>query len=197
MKKEHRKYLYLLTLLFFALGMVNILFAYLGFVCMVVPFVLLWRDGQKTWCQKYCPRSHLFTAACPKKGLKIPKFITGGTAKWVVLVYFILNLTMVILSTIMVARGKPPMLNINLFMLIPLPFDLPQLFSVSGAGDALLHMAYRLYSMMLSMTVLGLGLGLFYKPRTWCAVCPINTVSNAITAAQKNGQACKPESVSA
>ncbi|MBU3113453.1 hypothetical protein [Clostridium lacusfryxellense] len=60
MKKKWTSNLYIVTILFFALGFLNIIFAWIGFVCMIIPFVLLAKYGKKTWCQNYCPRANLF-----------------------------------------------------------------------------------------------------------------------------------------
>jgi len=57
---KNHKYLFVITLLYFALGFVNIHFALLGFVCMFVPLILLFKNKKKTWCQGYCPRAGLF-----------------------------------------------------------------------------------------------------------------------------------------
>src|SRR5690554_468791 len=85
---------YIFTILFFALGVFNLLFAYLGFICMITPFVLVYRDRKKTWCQKYCPRAHLFNKLFRGRSLtkkSAPKWMTGPKARKVFLIYFLLN----------------------------------------------------------------------------------------------------------
>ena len=80
-------------------------------------------------------------------------------------------------STIMVALGRMDgLLHVRLFMAFQAPFTLPQLFSVQ-LPEFLTHFSYRIYSMTLSSTLIGLALGILYAPRTWCAVCPVNTLS--------------------
>ena len=69
MKKTWTSNLYILAILFFTLGFFNIIFAWLGFACMVIPFVLLARDGKKTWCHNYCPRASLFSVLFKNKHL--------------------------------------------------------------------------------------------------------------------------------
>ncbi|HSP48324.1 MAG TPA: 4Fe-4S binding protein, partial [Clostridiaceae bacterium] len=49
------------------------------------------------------------------------------------------------------------------------------------------HLAFRLYSMTLTSTVIGLIMGALYRPRTWCSVCPVNTVSD-MDIMKKDGQ---------
>lgn len=190
MKKEHRKYLYIFTILFFVLGIVNILFSYLGFICMILPFVFLFKNKKKTWCQQYCPRSHFFNAVCPTKGFKTPKYFIDYT-KWIMLAYFFFNMFRMIMSTIMVAKGNPPLLELRLFMFIPVPFDLPQIITFTGVPLWAMHFAYRIYSMMMSMTILGTLLGFIFKPRTWCSVCPISTMTGGILGQMKKSDVPK------
>lgn len=178
MKKTIHNYLYPITITYFLLGMINIHFALLGFICMFTPFYLLFRDTKKTWCQQYCPRSSLFTKLFKKSPFAhaTPKFMARGNGKWFMLIYFIYSLSLIALSTIKVANGANPNTAIVLFTFIKIPFALPQLFSFVTI-PWVYHLAYRLYSMMITMTILGSVLGLFFRPRTWCTICPISTVS--------------------
>jgi polyferredoxin len=54
---------------------------------------------------------------------------------------------------------------------------MPQLIELSAMAPWLTHLSYRFYSMMLTTTLIGLVLSVLYKPRTWCTVCPISTIS--------------------
>lgn len=178
MNKNIHNYLYPITITYFLLGLVNIHLALLGFICMITPFYLLFATTRKTWCQKYCPRSSLFAKLFKKSPLThpTPKFMATGGAKWFMLVYFIYSLTLIVFSTIRVANGANPNTSIVLLTFITVPFPLPQLFTIPTI-PWVLHLSYRLYSMMLTMTLLGSVLGLFFRPRTWCAICPMSTIS--------------------
>lgn len=182
MKKNWTNYLFIITLLFFALGFFNIVFAWLGFICMILPFVLLAKDKKKTWCQNYCPRASLFSTVCKgrqKTGKAGPNWLIRGKAKWVILAYFCINLFMLTMSTVMVFRGiREPIDNIRFLIAFQLPWDMPQILNLGTMPDWVVHLSYRIYSMMLTTTVLGLILGWIFKPRTWCTVCPINTISD-------------------
>ncbi len=186
---RNHKYLFIITLTFFLLGFVNIHFSLLGFVCMILPIVLLLRNRKKTWCQGYCPRASFFTVCGKSKkwaSLNTPLFFIKGKMKWIMLAYFGLSLTIIILSTISVARGiKPPMEYLRFLILIPLPFKMPQLLDLFTMSSWITHLSYRFYSMMMTTTFLGLILALIYKPRTWCTICPIATVSDIILDTQK------------
>ena len=170
--------LFLITLLYFALGFVSILFGLLAIFCMTIPFILLARYKKKVWCSTYCPRaSLLLQAGTKRKTRKIPSQFSNGQLKKVMLWYFGLNLLFITGSTIQVALGNMASMEyIRLFIAIPL-VPLPQLITVEEPS-ALMHLSYRLYSMMLSSTILGIVLSRLYRPRLWCAICPVGTLSN-------------------
>jgi len=182
MKSSWMKHLYLVTILFFTLGFFNMVFAWLGLVCFIFPFVLLVRDKKKSWCQSYCPRASLFTVMFKGKShirRTTPKWIKNGTGKQIFLVYFSFNLFVLIMSTIMVSLGRIDAIDkIRLFFAFQLPWNMPQLLNITSVPNWAVHLSFRIYSMMLSTTIIGLLLGWFYSPRTWCAICPIGTISD-------------------
>lgn len=181
---RNHKLLFLFTLAFFALGFLNIHFSLLGILCMTLPIILLLKNRKKTWCQGYCPRASLYTTygkAKRWKHIKTPGFFIKGNMKWIMLAYFGLSLSIIFMSTLGVARGiRPAMEYLRFFIFIPVPFKMPQLINMVEFVPWLTHLSYRFYSMMMTTTVLGLFLALVYKPRTWCTICPIATVSDVI-----------------
>ncbi len=185
---KNNKYLFIITLSYFALGFINIHFALLGLICMGIPLTLLIKDNKKTWCQGYCPRASLCSMcgkATNKWSKKTPIFFIKGPAKWIMLGYFSISLTFILISTIVVANGKPPMEFLRFLLVFPLG-SLPQLFEINS-HSWVLHLSYRFYSMMLTTTTIGLLLALVYKPRTWCLICPISTISEIyIKSKQRN-----------
>jgi polyferredoxin len=102
------------------------------------------------------------------------------------LIYFIISLVVILLSTLNVARGFAPAKELLKFlMVIPLPGPLPQMIDFPNIAPWLTNLSYRFYSMMLTTTTLGFVLSLLYKPRTWCTICPINTISDVYLQGQK------------
>lgn len=184
MKKKWIRKTYLFTMLFFTLGFFNIIFAWLGFVCMITPFVLLALDRKKTWCQDYCPRASFYTVLFQGRSLKgkiVPKWLSGKIAKNVMLIYFIFNLSILIMSTLMVLLGRRDAIDKIRFMIVfQLPWNIPQLLDVGLVPSWVTHLSFRIYSMMFTTTVLGLILGWIYKPRSWCTICPVNTISDSV-----------------
>lgn len=181
-----------ITLAYFSLGFISLYFALIAVACMGIPFFLIARYKKKVWCQHWCPRASLTTLLGKKqsKWKSHPKYFTDGYLRKVMLWYFGLNLLFIAGSTIQVALGNmDPMSYIRLFIAIPL-WPLPQLFPVTSP-PWLIHITYRLYSMMLSTTLLSLVMARTWRSRTWCAVCPVGTLSNKLTHLQNKstGQA--------
>lgn len=182
MTNKWSNYLFLITLLFFTLGFFNIIFAWLGLACLILPFVLLAKDKKKTWCQGYCPRASLFTVLFQGRSLTGkagPDWLVKGKAKWFLLAYFSFNLFVITMSTIRVSRDlMEPFDRIRFLIAFVLPWEVPQLLNFGTVPDWVLHLSFRIYSMMFTTTILGLVLGWLFMPRTWCRVCPINTLSD-------------------
>ncbi|MCJ7691587.1 MAG: 4Fe-4S binding protein [Clostridiaceae bacterium] len=180
MNKKWVNNLYILTILFFALGFFNIIFAWIGFACIIIPFVLLAKNGKKTWCQNYCPRANLFTVLFKNKNLEVaPKWMTKGDAKEFLLIYFSFNLFILFMSTLMVFSGRMESMEKVRFMIaFQLPWNMPQFLNISSIPNWAVHLSFRVYSMMFTSTVIGMGLAFKYSPRTWCTICPVNTISD-------------------
>lgn len=180
--KNWTNYLYIATILFFVLGFFNILFGWLGFICMLMPFILVYKDKKKTWCTTYCPRGNLFSVLFRNRSLTGkagPAWLIRGKAKWVMLGYFTINFFILTMSTIMVYLGNREPLELIRFMIVfRLPWEIPQLLEITAVQDWVIHLSFRIYSMMFTTTIFGLVLGWLYKPRTWCIICPINTLSD-------------------
>lgn len=181
-KLKNHRLLFIGTLLYFALSFINIQFAVLAMACMITPFILLARDKKKTWCQGYCPRANLYTKAGKlpfARGHKTPKSFTKGNVKWYVLAYFSLNLLIMLGTTIRVAAGSMEPMNYPRFLLFfAFRSELPQLLPTVNESQWLTHFSYRFFSMMMTTSVVGLIMSLVYKPRTWCTICPVATMSD-------------------
>jgi len=187
-KNNKRIPLYIITTAYFILGIINITFAFFALSCMVIPFFLLYRNKEKSWCKKYCPRAdYLNLFRVFKTGFKIPRWLTSEKMKKMVFQYFCMNLLFIAMSTFMVRSGNIlPIDNIRFLIVFESPWKFPQLWNPAEFSDVITHLSYRLYSIMFSSTVIGTILAILYKPRTWCAVCPVNTLSSTILKQQTN-----------
>ncbi len=93
------------------------------------------------------------------------------------------------MSTFMVFMGRmEPFEKVRFLIAFQLPWDMPQLLNVRVLPDWAVHLSFRVYSMMFTTTVLGLLLGWIFRSRTWCAICPINTVSSIALKKLNKGQ---------
>ena len=59
MKKHWYDYLWIWTIVYFALGFFNILFAWLGMIDFLVPLFIAVIGGSKAFCNRYCGRGQL------------------------------------------------------------------------------------------------------------------------------------------
>ena len=181
MKKIWIKYSYLFTILFFILGLFNIVFAWIGFFCLIMPFVFVAKDKEKTWCQSYCPRSNVFTRLFTIIGANrpAPKWLINGRGKRIMLTFFSINFIMIFLSTLMVFLDKrDPIEKIRFLIAFQLPWNMPNLLDIGVMSDWVIHLGFRVYSMMFTTTIIGLLIGFLYRARTWCAICPMGTLSS-------------------
>lgn len=170
-----------LTITYFFLPLINIYFAFLAVFCMGIPFYLLIKSHKNKWCSGICPRAdYLSFFRVFSFGKKAPQWLLGDRFKRNLLMYFCLNLMFIAMSSFAVYSGNiAPIDKIRLFIAFQLPWDMPQLFKINYYSPVLLHLAFRFYSLMLSSTILGSFLATVYKPKTWCVICPVKTVSTA------------------
>jgi polyferredoxin len=183
MKRQFVNYqdsLFIITILFFVLGIVNISFSILGLLCMMIPFILYFIYKDKIWCKYYCPRAGLFLKILSKISLrkKLPKVLKSNNLKKGVVIYFVFNLIVIIISTIKVYSGIIlPVEHVGFLFLFKVPISLPQLIDFT-MSSWLIHLGYRIYSMIFTTTVIGIVLGILYTPRTWCVICPVQTLTS-------------------
>lgn len=185
--KNIQNQLFGITLMVLLLGLIHISLAIIGALCFVIPFVLYLRYRDKVWCKYVCPRAGYFNRVIGKISLnrKPPRFMTKSFFKDAVVTYFTVNLIMVIMSTVMVSLGRIyPLEQLRFLIIFPVNLELPQLLNFQVAPP-ILHLGYRVYSMMLSSLTIGSILGILYRPRTWCAICPVNTLTTKSAPAKK------------
>ncbi len=177
--KNIQNRLFIITILFFVVGMIHISFSLIGILCFTIPFIQYNHYKDKVWCKYVCPRAGYFNRVISKIniGLKPPKWFNKVGFKNAVLIYFGINLFFVTMSTIMVSIGRiSPIDQIRFLIMFPWPVELPQLLNFEVPLN-LLHFSYRIYSMMLTSVIIGSLLGIVYRPRTWCTICPVNTLT--------------------
>ena len=61
MKKHFYDYLWIASALYLILGFFNILFAWLGLLCFMIPLMISIFGKSKAYCNRYCGRGQLFS----------------------------------------------------------------------------------------------------------------------------------------
>ncbi len=177
MKNMKKMYLGIIPIAFILLGFINIQFGLLGSLCFGIPFYLLFKTKSRVFCHKHCFRIRdyeLINRFSFFSGKVAPKSIKS--LKKIVIIYFLIAMTIVIISTIMVALGTTePQANVKFLLVFTVP--IPQLVEATFFPPVLLHLSYKLYSMVLTTFILGAVMSSIYKTRTWCVVCPYNTMA--------------------
>ena len=108
-KKNWYDYLWITSALYLVLGFVNILFAWLGIICFIVPLVIAATKGNKAYCNKYCGRGQLFELLGNQLNLSrkkdIPGFLRTKWFRYGFLVFFLAMFMNMVFSTYLVLEG--------------------------------------------------------------------------------------------
>lgn len=166
--------------IYFILAFVNIVFALIGLLCFTIPFVILYKYRKNNWCRYYCPRANMFTRIFSK--ISFNKKVTKKSInewKQIVLYYFIINIIFIVLSSVMVGIGRiQPLEYLRFIIVFQVPVDVPQLISL-GLHPVILHLSYRVFSVMFTSIIIGIIIGIVYFLKAWCTVCPMKQALNS------------------
>lgn len=142
-KKVHTDWTWVLMIVFFILGVVNIYFGLLGFVCMLKPVYHALKGRGRVHCSHYCPRGAIF-------GKFLPKISLGNALPvWM--------------------RSK--FFKNSLILIMAAVFG----FALIHSGGDPRKISFAVFRLMIVSSIFGLVLGIFFKPRSWCQVCPMGT----------------------
>ena len=184
MKKKHwNDYLWLWTILYFALGFFNILFAWLGMIDFLVPIFVALFGGNKGFCNHYCGRGQLFQqlGGCMKcsRNKPAPKWLSAKWFRYGFLVFFLTMFGSMVFQTYLVMAGAGNLGEaIKLLWLFRVPWGWA--YTAGTVADSVAQFAFGFYSLMLTSTIIGLVVMAFFKPRTWCTFCPMGTMTQTI-----------------
>ncbi len=181
MKKQWnniQKQIFFITILTLLVGLINITFTLIGLSCFILPFYFYFKYKDKIWCKYICPRSGFFLRVISKVnlGLQQPKWLTSKRTRYGVLIYFITFMSFAIVSTVLVALDlRQVNEHVSFLAFFKLPY-FPQLIYFT-VPDWVTQLSYSIYSMLFTSTLVGAMLGILYKPKIWCAICPVNTMT--------------------
>ncbi|MBT9775647.1 4Fe-4S binding protein [Clostridium sp. MCC353] len=195
MKQKHwYDYLWIASLLYLILGFFNILFAWLGLICFLVPLGISIIGGNKSYCNRYCGRGQLFQLLGGKLKLSrnkpIPPFLRSKWFRYGFLAFFMTMFLNMIFSTYLVFAGAKTLKEVVTLLWT---FKVPWHF----AGTALdvphwvQQFSFGFYSVMLTSTILGTITMLLFRPRSWCVYCPMGTMTQMICKARHHDSQTK------
>ena len=183
MKKRWYDYLWVWSIVYFALGFFNILFAWLGMIDFLLPLGFAIFGGNKGFCNHFCGRGQLFTKLggplkC-SRGRATPRFLTSRRFRYGFLVFFLIMFGNMVFQTYLVGAGAASLREtIKLFWTIRVPWGWT--YTAGTVPDWIAQYSFGLYSLMLTSLLIGLIVMVFYKPRSWCAFCPMGTMTQGI-----------------
>lgn len=186
-KKHWSSYLWIASALYLILGFFNILFAWLGMLCFLIPLLLSLTGHGKVYCNVYCGRGQLFSLLGNRFGLSrkrdIPAFLRSKWFRYGFLAFFMTMFGLMLFNTFLVFTGVRDLRQVvTLLWTFKLPWHWAYHGTLFSPGVA--QFAFGFYSIMLTSTVLGLVTMALFKPRSWCVYCPMGTMTQLISKAK-------------
>lgn len=185
MKKRGRwyDYLWIWSILYFALGFFNILFAWLGMIDFLLPILLAVFGGNKFFCNHLCGRGQLFALLGSKRknspGRFAPEWMISRWFRYGFLLFFLAMFGNMVFQTWLVVSGAENLREtIQLFWTFRIPWGWT--YTEGTVADWVAQFSFGFYSLMLTSLLIGLIVMTLYRPRTWCAFCPMGTMTQLI-----------------
>ncbi len=182
-RKSWRNHLWIVTCVFFVLGLYDIAFAWLGLVFLFTPLLVAIMKRNKAYCNKYCDRGRFFRFMGEKFGLSrgkpMPAWMKSRWFRYLFMVYFFGMFGSVIAATWLVATEARELHSVvKIFQALRLPLNWTYSTDILPAWSV--QFAFGFYSIMLTSFILGIITMLFFKPRSWCVFCPVGTMTQGI-----------------
>lgn len=183
MKRHWYDYFWVWAIVYFSLGFFNIVFAWLGLFDVLAPLIFAIAGGNKFFCNRMCGRGQLFLKLGREhkwsRKQPTPAWLCSRWFRLGFLVFFLAVFANMLFQTWLVWRNADTLRQaLTLFWTFSLPW------AHATPDVALPHwvvqFSYGFYSIMLTSFLLGLILMALYKPRSWCAFCPMGTMTQAI-----------------
>lgn len=183
LKEKHwYDFLWIWSILYFALGFFNILFAWLGMIDFLLPLGLAVFGGGKYFCNNLCGRGQFFTKlggwGCSRYR-PAPRWFASKGFRYGFLLFFLAMFGNMLFQTYLVAAGASSLREaIKLFWTFRVPWDWA--YRAGTVPDWVAQFSFGFYSLMLTSLLIGLIVMVFYRPRTWCSFCPMGTMTQGI-----------------
>lgn len=185
-QKHWYQYLWIWSIIYFALGFFNILFAWLGMIDFILPLIFAIAGGNKWFCNNMCGRSQLFTLLGSSfkisRSKVTPRFLTSKYFRYGFLVFFLSMFASMVFQTWLVASGAGSLRQmVRLFWTFNVPWKWAyNLNLLPESLNWMVQFSYGFYSLMLTSTLIGLIVMVLYRPRSWCTFCPMGTMTQGI-----------------
>ena len=181
-KKTWYEYMWIASSLYLILGLFNILFAWLGVLCFIIPLLISIFRGNKTYCNKYCGRGQLLDLIGNRfkfsRNKPLPKFLRTKYFRYGFLAFFMAMFINMLFSTYLVFSNVNSLNKVlTIFWTFKFPWNFTNLTNVT---PWIAQFSFGFYSMMLTSTLIGLISMYFFKPRSWCVYCPMGTMTQGI-----------------
>ena len=180
-KRRWHDYLWIASSIYILLGFVNILFAWLGLLCFFIPLIIAITRGTKSYCNNYCGRGQLLGVVGSKLSLgkKLPAFFYSKWLRYGFLTFFLTMFGIMVFNTYLVFSGTNSLREaITLFWTFKVPWQWTYTEGVVSPWIA--QFAFGFYSLMLTSTLIGLIFMASFRPRSWCIICPMGTMTQLI-----------------
>lgn len=181
-KKKWYDYMWIFSATYMTLGFFNILFAWIGLLCFLIPLGIAIFGGSKAYCNRYCGRGQLFAVLGGKLGLSRkknpPKFLYSNWFRYGFLTFFMTMFMLMLFNTYQVFAGAENLKEVVKLLWV---FKVPWKWTnTSFVAPWVAQFAFGFYSVMLTSTVLGMITMMLFKPRSWCTYCPMGTMTQGI-----------------
>jgi hypothetical protein len=191
LKKHWYDYLWIWSIFYFAMGFFNILFAWLGMIDFFLPLALAIFGGNKFFCNHLCGRGQLFLKL--GAGLKCsrnrptPKWMYSTWFRYGFLLFFLTMFGNMVFQTYLVGAGASSLREaVQFFWTFRVPWDWA--YSAGLTHDWVAQFSFGFYSLMLTSLILGLIVMVLFKPRSWCVLCPMGTMTQGVCKIRARGK---------
>lgn len=192
MKTKHwYDYLWIWSILYFTLGFFNILFAWLGLICFILPLLFAIIGGNKAFCNRYCGRGQLLALLPGKfkcsRQKPAPRWLSSKWFRYGFLAFFMTMFGSMLYQTWLVYSGAGSLREVvKLFWTFKVPWGWA--YTAGTAPDWAAQFGFGFYSLMLTSTLIGLITMALYRPRTWCTFCPMGAMTQGICKLKNRGK---------
>lgn len=181
-KKHWYDYLWIVSPIYLGLGFFNILFAWVGLIFFLTPLFISIFGGGKLYCNRYCDRGQFLSLLGGKLKLSrnrpTPKWIKSKYFRYGFLAFFMtMFINMLYITWLVFAGNRELGMVVKLFWTFKVPWGWAYPTAVTPWAA---QFAFGFYSMMLTSTLIGVIVMIFFKPRTWCVFCPMGTMTQMI-----------------